>query len=321
MPTDAIDYAAVIKKYPWIVDKNKNCILSPDSDGLLCGLLTSHYLGWNIKGFYDGKILIVEKEVRARDCVFLDMEIFREGVKSIGQHMLMYDKDDLPANWHNFKNAIAANNLRNYDFKNDFKLKYPFGTIHLLLGILAQKHAIDIKRDAISPLLYTDGTFKNQFNYPENCISWLEFLAASGDGNPLQKIFLDRHYSVYELMTALGELFAEIAVVGGGARGGDKIKISDSRGHVANINETSGAMRPETIQQAKIFLGILAEKTGWAFDEPKWHWGPYDIMKFQKGSVQPGKSRYNTLLAQIPLSFAIISRADIEYTTDPDGQF
>lgn len=263
----------------------------------------------------------MEKGVRARDCVFLDMEIFREGVKSIGQHMLMYDKNDLPSNWHNFKNAIAANNLRNYDFKSDFKLKYPFGTIHLLLGILAQKHAIDIKRDAISPLLYTDGTFKNQFNYPENCISWLEFLIASGDGNPLQKIFLDRHYSVYELMTALGELFVEIAAVGGGARGGDKIKISDSRGHVANINETTGAMRSETIQQAKIFLEILSKKTGWAFDESKWHWGPYDIMKFQKGSVQPGKARYNTLLAQNPLSFAIISRADIEYTTDTAGQF
>jgi hypothetical protein len=319
--SDSIDYSALIKQHPWITERDQNCVLSPDSDGLLCGLLVSHYLGWNIKGFYDGKVLIIEKGVRARDCIFLDVEIFREGVKSIGQHMLMYDKKNLPTNWNNFKDAIAANNLRGYDFKNDFKLKYPFGTIHLLLSILAQKQVITINKDAISPLLYTDGTFKNQFNYPENCISWLEFLVASGDGSPLQKIFLDKHYSVYELMTALSELFAEIAVIGGGKRGGDKIKISDSKGRIVNIDEASGTMRQETIQQAKIFLGILAKKTGWAFDETSWCWGPYDIAKFKKGSAKPGKARYNALLEQNPLSLAIISGMSIEYTLDPDNQF
>ncbi len=53
-----IDYNALIEKYPWIVKKDMNCILSPDSDGLLCGLLMSHYFGWNIVGFYDGKVML-----------------------------------------------------------------------------------------------------------------------------------------------------------------------------------------------------------------------------------------------------------------------
>ncbi|OHA07836.1 MAG: hypothetical protein A3I44_01990 [Candidatus Sungbacteria bacterium RIFCSPLOWO2_02_FULL_51_17] len=86
---DVIDYAAVIKKYPWLVQKDQNCILSPDSDGLLCGLFTSHYLNWKIRGFYDGKVMLLEKGFNVKDCIFLDMEIFRKGIRSVGQHMVM----------------------------------------------------------------------------------------------------------------------------------------------------------------------------------------------------------------------------------------
>ena len=73
-----LDYETVLTTHPWIVERNQNCILSPDSDGLLCGLFMSNYLGWKIRGFYDGKVLLVEKGIIPRDCVFLDMEIYRE---------------------------------------------------------------------------------------------------------------------------------------------------------------------------------------------------------------------------------------------------
>ncbi|MEK7561166.1 MAG: hypothetical protein AAB539_04410 [Patescibacteria group bacterium] len=157
-----LNYRALLERCPWVVERDGDCILSPDSDGLLCGLLMSHYLGWKVRGFYDGKVLVVADNFRPQNCVFLDMEIFRPNIRSIGQHMVMYDKSDLPPNWRNFDNCIAANNLRNYDFKNDFKLKYPLGTVHMLLSVLGQGQAIPIQKSAISPLLYTDGTFKNQ---------------------------------------------------------------------------------------------------------------------------------------------------------------
>ena len=201
---ETIDYKEIIKKYSWIVKREQDCILSPDSDGLLCGLLMSHYLGWKIRGFYDGKILVVEEEINPQECVFLDMEIFRSSIRSVGQHMVMYDKNNLPPNWNNFSNCISANNLRNYDFKNNFKLKYPLGTIHLLLTILGQSKNISILKHAVSALLYTGGTFKNQFNYPENCLSWLDFLGASKGNNPLQKIFL-KHQPVRSLLHNLGK--------------------------------------------------------------------------------------------------------------------
>lgn len=314
-----INYQNLIAQYPWVIEREQNCILSPDSDGLLCGLLMSHYLGWQIKGFYDGKILAIEDGIHPKDCIFLDMEIFRPDIRSVGQHMVMYDKDDLAPNWGNFQKCIAANNLRNYDFKNDFKLKYPLGTVHVLLSILGQNQTMAIPKSAVAPLLYTDGTFKNQFNYPENCLSWLDFLGAKNTNNPLQKIFLDKHYSTYELMNELKDLFAEINTIGGGKRGGDKVKISDSRGNIVNIDSRTHLLKSATKAQAGEFLRMLANKTGWDFIPANWSWGPYQTTRFRKGSVKPGKARYNTLLAQNPISLAIISRNSIEYTIDGNG--
>lgn len=321
MRTPKLDYLEVIKKYPWILKRKQDCIVSPDSDGLLCGLLMSHYLGWRIRGFYDGKVLVAKRGVNPRKCIFLDMEIFRPGIRSVGQHMVMYDKNDPSPNWSNFSTCIAANNLRNYDFKNDFRMKYPLGTVHLLLAVLGQRTNISISKNSICSLLYADGTFKNQFNYPENCLSWLEFLGAHQVGSPLRKVFLNRHYSTYELMVALKNLFAEIHVIGGGKRGGDKVKFSDSKGRVTNIDQRVGHLRTEVVNQAKNFLRMLAEKTGWTFTSAHWWWGPYRVLRFQKGSVKPGKARYNALLVRNPISFAIISRNSIEYTIDGNGVF
>lgn len=173
-----INYKEVIKEYPWIVKRGQNCILSPDSDGLLCGLFMSNYLGWKIKGFYDGKILILDKNVSAKDCVFLDVEIFRKEIKSVGHHMVLFNKNKKPRSWKNFENSIQPNIFRDYDAYKDFRLKYPLATIHMLMGIIGSITKIKIPVSAICPLLYTDGVFKNLFGYPENCIDWLKYLKA-----------------------------------------------------------------------------------------------------------------------------------------------
>ena len=131
--SDVIDYSAVINKYPWLVERDQNCILSPDSDGLLCGLFVSHYLNWKIRGLYDGKILVLQKGFCPKDCVFLDMEVFRKEIRSVGQHMIMFNKDRLPANWSNFNNCVSINNIRGHDGYHTFRLKYPFETIHFFL--------------------------------------------------------------------------------------------------------------------------------------------------------------------------------------------
>ena len=313
MTEERINYANIFEKYPWIIKKNQDCILSPDSDGLLCGLFMSYYLNWKIRGFYDGKVLFIQKEFNINDCVFLDMEIFRKDVRSVGQHMVMFNRDKLPANWNEFENAISANNLRNFDVKHNFKEKYPFGSIHILMAIVGQRLPFKVSKDAICPILYTDGTFKNLFNYPENCLSWLKFFGVNKK-HPLHLIFFNDHYSISKLMEALRDLFTEFYKIGHGKRGGDKIKISDRQGQPINLSDNT--FKNEVRIQTEQLLRMLSQKTGWKYNSKNWTWGDYNIHKFKKGSIKPGLARYNSLIEKKPLSLAVISGNSIEYTLE-----
>jgi len=313
-----IIYDNIIKKYSWIVKENQKCILSPDSDGLLCGLFMSNVLGWEIVGFYDGKVLTLQKGESVKDCIFLDMEIFRNYVKSLGHHMVMYNKRNIPKSWINFENCIQPNNIRGYDAKTTFKLKYPLGAIHLILGIIGHKKKIEIKKEAICPLLYTDGTFKNLFNYPDNCLSWLNFLCAEEKDSPLKTIFFNDHYTTSSLMIALRDFFEQLRQLNDGKRGADKIKISNTKGEPINLEKKndSFSITKEQIDIARKFLNILANLTGWEFIEDKWTFENLLVYKFKKGSIVPSNRRFNELIEKNPLSWAMTSTLAIEYTLE-----
>jgi len=318
---DKIIYDNVIRKYPWILRENQKCILSPDSDGLLSGLFMSNVLNWSIIGFYDGKVLTLKNGESTRDCIFLDMEIFREYVKSLGHHMVLYNKRNKPEKWFNFSNCIQPNNIRGYDGKTTFNLKYPLGAIHLLLGIVGHKIMVDIKDTAICPLLYTDGTFKNLFNYPDNCLSWLNFLCAEEKNNPLNTIFFNDQYTTYSLMIALSNFFKRLRVLNNGSRGGDKIKISNSNGEPVNLIKQNDyfSLSNESKENAIKFLNILAELTGWEFISKNWIFDNFSVYKFKKEKIIPSNQRFNELMEKNPLSWAMTSSSAIEYTLEnPD---
>jgi hypothetical protein len=318
-----IIYENIITKYPWIVADNQKCILSPDCDGLLCGLLMSDIFNWKIVGFYDGKIMALKKEENIKDCIFLDMEIFRDYVKSLGQHMLLWNKKNIPSNWNNFCNCISPNNIRKYDGKNNFSSKYPLGTIHLLLGIVAHKRKIEISKDGICPLLYVDGTFKNLFNYPENCLSWLDFLCAEDEDSPLQKVFFNDHYTTSSLMIALKDFFAKLKTIEKGTDKlkADKIIISDKDGNPKNLikNNNSFSIIDAQKNVTNNFISVLSELTEWKFKKEKWSFDNLSVYKFTKGTIKPNGRNFDELISKNPLSWAMTSTLAIEYTLEkPD---
>ncbi len=313
-----INYTGILKRHPWITEKNQKVILSPDSDGLLCGLFMSNFLDWEIVGFYDGKVLVLNKGLSAKDCIFLDMEIFRKDIRSVGHHMVLYDINDLPRNWSNFENSIQPNNIRGYDYHHVFNLKYPLATIHLLIGILGNKIKFNIPESAICPLVYTDGTFKNLFNYPENCLSWLNFLGAESKDTPLYSIFFNDHYSIIELMKALMDFFKRLGQINDGKRGGDKIKISDSKSKLQSfkLNKGSYSLSGDEKKKAEELLKLLSELTTWEYNPRLWDWDNKKIFYFSKSNIKPGKRNYFELINKNPLSFAITSGLAIEYTLE-----
>ncbi|TSC81845.1 MAG: Uncharacterized protein G01um101419_725 [Parcubacteria group bacterium Gr01-1014_19] len=327
---DLVDYKAVIKRFPWLVEKNKDCILSPDSDGLLCGLFVSNFLGWKIRGFYDGKIMVLEEGFRPKDCIFLDMEVFREGVRSIGQHMVMFNKEHLPENWGNFENCASINNIRNHDGYHDFRLKYPFGTIHFLIGVLGTQRAISIPKSAIAPLLFTDGTWMNLLGYTENSLSWLKYLRADQEGTPLNEVFLNKHYSLHELMLTMNDFLRERDSISVPRERGDRITITlrGGEGTPHNLVLDKGDLYYLTENakaRAEKFLMLLSKLTGWQYKDKDWSWAKWKLSKFTKGDFVGAKTRlsnrsFNEFIAKNPISFAMTSTQNIEYTLEgPDA--
>ena len=323
---NSIDYDKLIEKYSWIVEKNINCILSPDSDGLLCGLLMSHFLNWKIKGFYDGKVMVLEKGLSAKDCVFLDMEIFRKEIRSFGHHMVLFNRNAKPTNWGNFENCIQPNNLREYDGLHDFRLKYPLATIHMLLGILGHKFKIEIDENSIAPLFFTDGVFNVLFGYPENVLNWLNYLKATEENSPLKTIFLSEKYSVYNLMLEMDKFFRDRDEITVAKERGDRLRISQKDGTPYNLEKHDGIyfLNEEAVKRTKRFIQILSKYTGWKFKEENWLWDNFKLFKFTKGDFEGNKIRVNSenyleLLNKNPLSWAMTSGQNIEYTLEkPD---
>lgn len=187
---EQIDYKETIKRYPWLIEKNLNCIISPDADGMLCGLFMSHYLNWQVVGYYDnGKNLIIKKNIHTKDCVFLDTEIYRSNIKSVGHHISLFRKNNTEINLDNYCNCLNPNNLRGRTLKENFSLKYPMGTIHLLLCLVGQKYSIKYLDNSFFVILQADGTI-NRFldKYSENLHDWLVYLRIDDADNILNKI-------------------------------------------------------------------------------------------------------------------------------------
>jgi hypothetical protein len=324
--TDVLDYDALIKRHPWIVEKNHYCVLSPDSDGLLCGLFMSHFKNWKIAGFYDGKISVIGKKYLDKQLVFLDIEIFRKYVRSMGHHMLLVNKRKIPANWSNFDNCIQPNLLRNYDGKNEFRLKYPLGTIHMLASIIAyHDRSITIPEAAIPVMFFVDGLFNVLFSYPENVLNWLEYLRIHEIWNPLKKIFENDEYTVFSIMQAMRKFFKERDRFSMNKERGDRLKLSDKNGAPFNIEQCSNgafSINAEARDRVSGFIGLIREQTAWEYNESNWDcWADLELFKFTKGSFNAdnrtitGKS-FQEFLDKNPLSWAMTTSDNIEYTLE-----
>jgi hypothetical protein len=282
-------------------------------------------LTYRLKGFYDGKILVLEQGTRTTDCIFLDMEVFRKPIRSVGQHMLLYNRNQMPDNWDNFSNCISPNNLRGYDGQHDFRLKYPFGTIHILLGVLWLATEIVVPKSAITPLLFTDGTWMNLLSYTENSLNWIRFLRADDVRNPLHQVFMNDHYSLHELMVAMDQFLRRRDELSVPRERGDRIAITlrggDQLPHNLELRSGAYALKNKPKERGESFLRILAEMTEWEYQSARWVWGDWQLYQFTKGTLGGETGRLNNgtfqdLMTHNPLSFAMTATNTVEYTME-----
>lgn len=333
---DLIDYDEVVRRYPWIVSEECDCVISPDSDGFLCGLLASSLLNWRIVGFYDGKVLVHKQGIHYREFVFLDCEINRPGVRSIGNHLLQYDGSASISNF-NFDSCINPNLLRGFHGKGMFQRKYPFGTIHLLLSILQHGEKIDrLQPQSIAPLLFADGVGNNLFGYPENCLDWIRYLKIDRDFHILNGLLCGAGISIYDAMNYLNDFFVfrdksnargfydgEKFVERGRKRSGHQLKLTNTKGEMLNLVNTGKTHRVHDNELGRVrgFIQELSAMVGWAYEESKWRcWDGLVVHKLQKGMLSDDKPRLNKSTYKDlfesgnPFSLAMTASTRMEYS-------
>lgn len=327
--TDQIDFIGILKQNGWIIKRDYNCILSPDSDGFLCGLFMSYYFNWKIVGFYDGKVLLLNKEISSFDdnCAFLDVEIFRETVKSIGHHMLKFNQRKNYEVYRQFKNTIQPNLLRNYDGKTYFRLKYPLATIHLLIAIASQSVTIDFPDSAIAPLFFVDGTFNVLYSYPENVLNWLNYLRINEPLSPLRRIFMNNSQTVYTQMLLMDDFFRKRDVISIPNERGDRLRITNRQGDICNVEQQPDGFHKITDDardRCLKFIDLLSSETLWPYNPANWIFNDLEIRKFSKSdftgqNLHINNKTFEEFILKNPLSWAMTSNDNIEYTLEePD---
>ncbi len=180
MEKKLFDYDLLISEHPWIVESGKKFVVSPDADGFYCSMLLTSILNWQCVGFYDGKALLLKHDFNENDIIYVDVEMFNPNKKSIGNHALLPGnvsafKDVIEGG---FKQSINPNLLREISNK-EYNRKYPFGTSHFLLSILAYVFRDKLKGflntlEKIVTFTYADGMIKNSIKYPKNTNDWVE---------------------------------------------------------------------------------------------------------------------------------------------------
>ena len=326
--------AEEIKKgniFPWIYqdsDKVKGIIISPDTDGFVSALFLNEIFKWKVTGFYDGKLLVTladsDFEHKKESYVFVDMEILRSHIKSIGHHILLYNAQNPHSLITSIENTcIQPNNWRGMDVKNTFLTKYPFGTFHLLISILyylyPKRPVFNFNpKKAIVPSIYIDGVFKNLLNYPENCLDWLKYMTSDNLKHPFE-LLLNHPTTPKQLMNFMRSFFNTLNNIWTtqNKRGKGKIKL--------NKDISNNRFKDKVSQELIKYLDYLAQQYDYTFRLPLW---PVikerlAIFRLTKKILPATKSQYDKVINKKPVSFAVTSKArnGLEYTLDVNKIF
>ena len=304
------DYEQIRRNFPWVSEPGRLMVTSLDLDGLISAMLMHSLLGWRLVGFYDAQRLWIEKGVDflTGDVVFLDHDIYRRRVPSIGHHILQYSLDtSIPEH----AQSLNPNLLRGVTQKS-FGQKYPFGTVHFLLGCLSawfpgeQAQLTDLPREFLPVLLQVDSSLQSAFTYQRNALEWLEWLGGSDKESPL--------YPLCRTLVATSPR----RLLEWGAQFDDEMRrlgfasstYSKRRPQAQRVDPTD----PADWERLERLLDWLSRISPWHLEVVNFpqlrEEGGISIIEMQRGRTRPNKGALEDLLIRRPFSYAIISKGD-----------
>jgi hypothetical protein len=136
-------------------------VISPDIDGFISSRLLQE---WNpnyvVVGTYDKNVLTLAEGVDPIECLFLDCDMNRSDLVSIGNHMRLTEGDNMSTK--SFNPNVFFN-------VNKYSDKYPFATAFLISAVIESTTSPQNQLH----MAYADSTYKNLVNYRQNMENWL----------------------------------------------------------------------------------------------------------------------------------------------------
>lgn len=165
---DSLSRDELRKEYPFLEDSSRKMVVGSDIDALLSAAFLHNELGWEVTGFYTGfENLYYTDEKAIQNAVWVDLDIYRPSIRSVGHHILRTRLDDeLPG----LQRSLNLNEARGV-YKKDFTRKYPLGTIHFLLWFYDVDEFAPLQE---AFLLSADSTWINAQRYTDNVTDWVE---------------------------------------------------------------------------------------------------------------------------------------------------
>ncbi len=127
-----------------IFTDNKSIVINSDIDGFLCGMILQKYYDCKVVGFSDSRDTVwLIPEIEDVDApVYIDLYVARPRVVCIEQHIISFNREH-HERILSFGTKINPNLERRRtfigDMDSDYYHKYPFGTVHYLIYLMAKE--------------------------------------------------------------------------------------------------------------------------------------------------------------------------------------
>lgn len=306
----------VREKFPWAMQSGQKMVVGTDLDSILSSAFAHHYKGWELVGFYNLENVYTSVPIQdLRAAVWLDLDISRPNIKSIGHHILLLDDTPIPQH----ANSLNPNLLRNVTHSR-FNCKYPLATFHFLCWLWGITPPVD---GNLSLALYwlPDSAFINaqsntdqKRHYRPNVCEWVECMNIS-----FLKCSLDL-IDTKEFEESVKQLTDQFQQLGWSVEPGQACSN--------HLNLTGAQCRFENPDKQKLdaLYGLIAQITGWqkatcpeSFSEIRGRRKLDDIKNQVSDMTNEALSRF--LTDRRVFSYAFPSKRKINYTCLKEDPF
>ena len=254
-----------------LFNTNKEIIINTDIDGFLSGMILQKYYGCKIVGFSNSRetIWVVPEVSSIYEPIYIDLYVNRPDVVCIEQHIIAYNKahhDKIKSSLTKFNPNLERQRTFVGDMNSDYYHKYPFGTVHYLMSLMAKEGVMvdfgnlsTMQTFNINGKLFEtcagqvllradDALYSTQSPYRQNALDWWKWLDPNKEYPPIQKMInyiesLDIN-KAREYKQKIGDFFI--------ALGCDGID-----GAFKTITDTNGMLLPKVNEYLKIITSLM----------------------------------------------------------------